>query len=128
MTDSNFVHTVPVHVYDVGAKHHLNVSSSEFSQDPSPTITPPSPHPPAEQDRDSGAGRSVPVPGGIVDPIKMVSLNVNGLKVPNKRRAIFGKLRDLEMDLCLLQETHSSVNDELVWKSEWGGPCYIQPW
>lgn len=56
-----------------------------------------------------------------MDGIKIVTLNCNGLRIPSKRRALFKKFRSLKADFILLQETHSTQNDENIWLTEWGG-------
>ena len=53
--------------------------------------------------------------------LKFASLNVRGLRNENKRRAMFNYLRRPKYDLICLQETHSNVGDEMLWKAEWGG-------
>ena len=52
--------------------------------------------------------------------IKLISLNVRGLRDPLKRRAIFNYYRQRGDFLCL-QETHSDENCERIWTSKWGG-------
>ena len=52
--------------------------------------------------------------------VNIVSLNVRGLANERKRRSIFKACRD-RAQIILLQETHSSLNDEPIWKNEWGG-------
>lgn len=52
---------------------------------------------------------------------KIVSLNVNGLRLAPKRRALFQSLRALQADFIFLQEIHSQPSDVRVWLSEWGG-------
>ena len=53
--------------------------------------------------------------------IKILSLNVKGLRNPVKRRALFLYLKNQKADLYCLQETHSKKEDEIPWASEWGG-------
>ena len=53
--------------------------------------------------------------------LKFASLNLRGLRNENKRRAMFNYLRRPKYDLICLQETHSNVGDEMLWKAEWGG-------
>lgn len=53
--------------------------------------------------------------------VRTASLNVNGLQVASKRRAIFHTLRRLDFDFCLLQETHSTEETAALWQAEWGG-------
>ena len=52
--------------------------------------------------------------------LKILSLNVRGLRNKVKRRAVFNYARQ-RADVICLQETHSVQNDELQWKLEWGG-------
>lgn len=56
-----------------------------------------------------------------MEPFKIITLNVNGMRLPSKRRAIFSSLRNSKADFFFLQETHSTLNDERVWRTEWGG-------
>lgn len=57
--------------------------------------------------------------------LKVVSMNVNGLNSPTKRRAIFDHLRKAKVDVYLLQETHSTTNTEKIWGQEWGAPAFF---
>lgn len=52
--------------------------------------------------------------------VNMMSLNVRGLQNAIKRRSIFSWIRSLKMDIVMLQESHSSSKDELIWANEWG--------
>ena len=52
--------------------------------------------------------------------LTIISLNTRGLGDPVKRRAIFNYYRSRGNTICL-QETHSSPECELSWRSEWGG-------
>ena len=54
-------------------------------------------------------------------PLKIVSLNVRGLRNQSKRRAIFTYLKNQKATLYCLQETFSQIEDEKVWTAEWGG-------
>lgn len=53
--------------------------------------------------------------------LKMTTINVNGIRHTPKRRAFFKDLRDTKSDIIFLQETHSSISDCKLWKTEWGG-------
>ena len=55
----------------------------------------------------------------MTQALKIQSFNVNGISDNVKRKAIFRKLKR-NSAFCLLQETHSTVNDERLWQSEWG--------
>lgn len=52
--------------------------------------------------------------------VNVVTLNVNGLRGESKRRSIFNLLKHCQSNIILLQETHSTKNDERVWSNEWG--------
>lgn len=52
--------------------------------------------------------------------VNVVSLNVNGLRSADKRRLIFNLLKHQKAHIILLQETHSTAEDETVWSNEWG--------
>lgn len=49
------------------------------------------------------------------------SLNVRGIRDLTKRKALFLFCNSNRRDVYFLQETHSSVNDESFWSSQWGG-------
>ena len=49
------------------------------------------------------------------------SLNVRGLRQRKKRCAIKRYLDDKNIDICILQETHSTSLDEITWTNEWKG-------
>lgn len=51
--------------------------------------------------------------------LQIVSLNANGLGDALKR-TVMNYYRDRSNIICF-QETHSQVDDEKIWKSEWGG-------
>ena len=46
---------------------------------------------------------------------------MRGIRDQSKRRSIFSFLKDQKASLYFLQETFSVVEDEPVWKKEWGG-------
>ena len=52
--------------------------------------------------------------------VKLFSLNVNGLGDTIKRQAVFDKLRKKGPGIFLLQETHSTIQTEEKWKTQWG--------
>ena len=52
--------------------------------------------------------------------VKLHSFNCRGLQDYVKRRKIFHYMRSLHSDVLFLQETHSDINDEILWKSQWG--------
>ena len=53
------------------------------------------------------------------------SLNVRGIRDLIKRRSIFSFLKDQKACIYFLQETYSELNDENVWKKEWGGELFF---
>ena len=55
----------------------------------------------------------------------ITSLNVRGLREQSKRRSIFSYLKDQKSKLYFLQETYSEVNDEIIWRNEWGGKIFF---
>lgn len=57
--------------------------------------------------------------------LRLLTLNVNGLGGPSKRRAIFGFLRDSGNEFLFIQETHSTRSREKIWSSEWGGRVFF---
>ena len=52
--------------------------------------------------------------------LKLLSLNVRGLRNTSKRRAIFSYLKAQKATIFFLQETYSLIEDEKVWSEEWG--------
>lgn len=60
-----------------------------------------------------------------MDNIKIVSINVNGLNIATKRRAIFSLLHESAASICLLQETHGTDESTSRWRREWGGPAFF---
>lgn len=52
---------------------------------------------------------------------KMLSYNVRGLNEESKRRSIFRYIQRKKIDVCFMQETHSSLNSENEWRHQWGG-------
>ena len=52
------------------------------------------------------------------------SLNVRGINKHSKRISIFNWVKKQNFDIMFLQETFSSVNDEILWQSEWEGQAF----
>ena len=52
--------------------------------------------------------------------LKILSLNVKGLRNDVKRRAIFNYCRK-RADIICLQETHATAENEVFWQHEWRG-------
>ena len=53
--------------------------------------------------------------------LKVISLNVRGIRNQNKRRTIFCYLKQQKATIFCLQETYSQPGDEKIWSAEWGG-------
>ena len=52
--------------------------------------------------------------------VKLLSLNVRGLRDTCKRNRIFSYLSKFKSDIILLQESHVLETDYACWKSDWG--------
>ena len=57
----------------------------------------------------------------MANRVKVISLNVRGLRNQVKRRSIFSYLKNQKTTLYCLQETFSKEDDEKIWSAEWGG-------
>ena len=55
----------------------------------------------------------------------IISINVRGIREQGKRRSIFSYLKDQKSRFCFLQETYSELNDENIWRNEWGGEIFF---
>ena len=55
-----------------------------------------------------------------IDIIKFNSFNCGGLRDTTKCNHIFSLLRNSHAGITLVQETHSTVDDENIWQTEWG--------
>lgn len=54
--------------------------------------------------------------------VNIVSFNVNGLRNFQKRKKIYCHLKEMHnADIIFLQETHCTIQDEILWRSQWGG-------
>ena len=58
---------------------------------------------------------------GNQDSIGFNSFNCRGLREIKKRKSIFNWLASKYEGISLLQETHSSIDDEVTWGKDWGG-------
>lgn len=52
---------------------------------------------------------------------KLMSFNVRGLNNQNKRKSIFNFIERKKIDVCFIQESHSSLAEEQNWENQWGG-------
>ena len=61
--------------------------------------------------------------------LKFVTFNVNGLAstrdTVSKRRKIFTWLKNKNIEIIVMQETHCYKKLERIWKNEWMGDCYF---
>ena len=57
----------------------------------------------------------------ITMAITVATINVNGLRNPNKRDIVFDYFTRTKTSIVLMQETHSEHNDEHIWRNQWGG-------
>ena len=57
---------------------------------------------------------------GVTGP-KVGSMNCNGLGNKNKRSKVLTWLKNKPENIILLQETHSTQENESDWKQLWGG-------
>ena len=63
---------------------------------------------------------------GETEKLKIVSLNVRGLRAQNKRLKLFKWLKSNHYaDIVYLQETHSTQLDEKLWTEQWGGEIFF---
>ncbi len=53
--------------------------------------------------------------------VHIVTFNARGLRDPNKRKKVFQKMKKMNVDVVMLQETHSTAEDSPLWEREWGG-------
>ena len=55
--------------------------------------------------------------------VKIVTQNVRGLQNEIKRRSIFTHLRQ-KADVICIQETHGTLDNENLWRNQWGGKAF----
>lgn len=54
--------------------------------------------------------------------VNIVTYNVNGLRNFQKRKKVYHFLKEMRYaDIIFLQETHCMIQDEPLWRSQWGG-------
>ena len=59
------------------------------------------------------------------NPVKICTLNTNGLGQFKKRKDVFDYLRQQNACIYLLQETHLVTGDETFIRSQWGFDCIV---
>ena len=58
-----------------------------------------------------------------MNTIRLLSLNVNGLKDTDKRNQVFRWLKSLNVHIICLQETNFDLSDQQLWEQQWGKQC-----
>ena len=56
---------------------------------------------------------------------KLLSLNVRGIRSPEKRKGLFIWLNKQKADIIYLQETYSSEEIENTWRTQWNGKMFF---
>ena len=56
--------------------------------------------------------------------LSVLSLNINGLSNEKKRKSLFEKIQNKNIDIALLQETHSIKENIKNWEKEWDGKSF----
>ena len=56
--------------------------------------------------------------------LSILSLNINGLNDNKKRNDLFEQLNNKNIDIILLQETHSTKQIIENWQKEWSGKSF----
>ena len=59
----------------------------------------------------------------IMDKLRIGSLNVRGLRDFSKRKEVFKYMKNKGLHVLCIQETHSTADEELLWKQQWGAGC-----
>ena len=55
-----------------------------------------------------------------MNELQLCSLNVRGLSAFQKRKELFGWLREKRLNIYFLQETHCTTDQAEQWSCEWG--------
>ena len=63
-----------------------------------------------------------------MERLRIGSLNINGGRDRGKRGMVAELNRTKNIDVLLLQETHSSADNEIDWERGWGGSGFFEPW
>ena len=59
-----------------------------------------------------------------MDGLHVISYYARGLGDAVKRREVFQYFRDRNADIIIVQESHSTVKMEKMWRKEWGGSIF----
>lgn len=57
--------------------------------------------------------------------LSFVSLNARGLRNNVKRKALFLFAKQFKSDIFFFQESHSTLNDDNFWRSQWGNSIWL---
>ena len=58
--------------------------------------------------------------------LSILSLNINGLSDDNKKNKLFGNLVNKNIDIILLQETHSTKKSINKWEKRMVGKLFLE--
>ena len=58
-------------------------------------------------------------------PLRIATVNVRGLANDFKRKKMFNYFHRKELDIIMIQESHSSKNKHKLWKAQYGGRIYF---
>ncbi len=58
-------------------------------------------------------------------PLRLSSLNINGCRDATKRASLFDYIMMKNAGVVFLQETHTDVNNQIQWLSEWKGQAIL---
>ena len=64
----------------------------------------------------------------VFNKLKVLTFNVNGLSAKNKRTQVFRYLRNQEIDIACIQETHFTKNKRKIFRNEWNAQIYFSDW
>ena len=59
--------------------------------------------------------------------LKLLTLNVNGLRCTKTRQALFRTFKLMRLDVIALQETYLLLEDKTLIEQEWRGPFHMSP-
>lgn len=58
---------------------------------------------------------------------RIASLNVNGARDVRKRLEIYEVVRQKQIDVLFMQETHSDDKNTVEWLKQWKGSSFFKP-
>ena len=57
--------------------------------------------------------------------LTLLTINVKGMQSQKKRKKLYLWLKQTKADIIFLQETHSVLKNELIWRNEWGSYAFF---